>query len=202
MRRLQQRLALLLLGCLLTACAGVQREAAPTTGWDEHRQRLAALQHWTAAGKLAVRSPEQSESASLLWQQVGQATHLRLTGPLGVSATTVDSDGREVLIRRGTESSQLDISDPDSLYHQTGWNLPLAALPHWLKGIPDPAVPVDDLSLQPERELLRELRQSGWLVRYESYGEFDGLLLPTAVRMLREGYSVRLLLRDWRDFAP
>ncbi len=198
---LTQRLALLLLGCLLTACAGVQREAEPT-GWQEHQQRLASLDHWTAAGKLAVRSPEQSESATLLWQQVGEATHLRLSGPLGVSATTVDSDGREALIRHGEESSRLDINDPVSLYRKTGWDLPLAALPHWLKGIPDPDAPVEAMSLQPQREVLLELRQSGWLVQYETYGEFDDFLLPTKMRIQRGDHSARLLLRDWRDLAP
>ena len=201
MHPLTQRLALLLLGCLLTACAGIQRDTAPA-GWEDHRQRLADLEHWTAAGKLAVRSPRQSESATLLWQQVGEATHLRLSGPLGVSATTVDSDGREVLIRRGEESSRLDISDPKSLYSQTGWDLPLAALPHWLKGIPDPDAPVESMTLQPQREVLQELRQSGWLVQYETYGEFDDLVLPTRMRIQRGEHSARLLLRDWRDFAP
>ncbi len=201
MLALTPRLALLLLGCLLTACAGVQREAAPT-GWQEHQQRLASLDHWTAAGKLAVRSPEPSESATLLWQQVGEATHLRLSGPLGVSATTVDSDGREALIRHGEESSRLDINDPVSLYRKTGWDLPLAALPHWLKGIPDPDAPVEAMSLQPQREVLRELRQSGWLVQYETYGEFDDFLLPTKMRIQRGDHSARLLLRDWRDLAP
>lgn len=194
-------LTLMILGSLVTACAGIRTEAPAGDDWNSHREYLSGLRHWTTAGKLALRSPQQSESASLLWQQVGDATHLRLSGPLGVAATTIDSDGREVQIRRGDEYSQLVLDDRDSLYLHTGWDLPLGALPHWLKGIPDPAAKIDAMLLHPERGLLRELQQSGWTVEFEEYSEFDGLLLPTRLRIQRGEHSARLILRDWRDLS-
>jgi len=183
---------------LLAACAG-QPPAPSTPGnWDEHSARMRALTTWGAEGKLALRTPTQSESASVQWQQQGEITTLKLNGPLGVAATNLYSNGRILVVRQGQESSTLDLADPDALRRRTGWDLPLLALPHWIKGVPAPDLEVQQMEAGPDPALLQLLKQDDWEIRYEAYADFDGLTLPVKLRIQHLDTTVRLIIRDWQ----
>lgn len=183
---------------LLAACAGT-----PQTGigsWQAQRADMDSIRYFTASGKIAYRTPEQAESATLLWQQAGESSHLRLSGPMGLSATTVDSNGRQVVVRQGDETRRWDIDDP-ALQYTHGWDLPLNALQYWLKGIPDPALEVENLHLDPAGRLPVRLQQQGWLVEYQEFSEFEGFTLPTRMKVSRQDTSARIILRRWQDIA-
>jgi outer membrane lipoprotein LolB len=188
------RAALLLTLALLAGCAGAPAIlTAPP--WEQRADRLAQLAHWRAEGKLALRSGDRAEAANLLWQQAERESNLQLSGPLGMGTTRIHSDGRILEIRRGDEIQVFDISSPDAIRRNTGWDLPLAALPFWLKGLPQPGVAADDLQF--EEDLLRGLRQAGWQVQFETYGRFGDYTLPTRLRVQRGPTSARLVIRQW-----
>jgi outer membrane lipoprotein LolB len=171
----------------------------PTSaGWQAHSQQLTALQQWTARGKLAIRTVEVSESASLVWQQKEATSHLELSGPLGVGATTIDNDGRQLDIRQGDDHQTLDISTPDAILVNTGWDLPLGALTYWLKGLPSPSTNVQKLELDPTTELLQTLQQDDWDIRYEEYGQFQGFTLPTRLQIQRGATRVKVVIAHWQ----
>ncbi|RLA43911.1 MAG: outer membrane lipoprotein LolB [Gammaproteobacteria bacterium] len=183
---------------ILAGCAGQDTRDTSYPSWPEHRSALQQLEHWTARGKLALRSSERAETATLLWQQQGLSTELHLSGPMGVSATTITSDGQQMEIRQGDEFKTFDISTPDAIALNTGWDLPLHALLYWLKGIPVPESPVQLLELDPDRDLLRKLRQNGWEIHYEQYEQFKNLTLPTRLRIQRGSTSARMIIHDWQ----
>jgi outer membrane lipoprotein LolB len=188
------------LALLLTACAGQQARLPTDASWTEHSARLQALDSWTAEGKLALRSSEQSESASLLWRQQGGDTYLQLSGPMGLNRTAIRSDGRQLEVSRGDDINTWDISTPNAMVQETGWDLPLQALPHWLKGLPAPDSRISLLELDPDRTLLRILRQDGWEIRYETYANFGNFTLPTRLQILRADTSARVIIRNWKTF--
>lgn len=189
-------LAAMLLALLLNACAAQPRSVIESS-WEEHQARLEALTHWDATGKLALRTSELSESASLEWRQQGPSTTLQLSGPLGVNATTVYSDGANLVIRQGEDTHTLDLSDPLEFERRTGWDLPLQALPHWLKGVPAPKLAVQYLELGQDPTLLQTLQQDDWEVRYEQYAPFDRYRLPTRMTIRRATTTVRVIIRSW-----
>ncbi len=182
----------------LAACATGPAPVAEYP-WQQRSQQLANLESWTARGKIAVRSGQQSESASLDWQQHGSHTRLQLAGPMGLQATEIRSDGHELLIQRGDELTRLDISTPDAVRLHTGWDLPLKALPYWLKGLPAPAPRATTVEVVDE--LLQQLEQDGWIVRYQHYQQFDDYLLPTRLSIERGDTRARLVIQDWRPGA-
>ncbi len=193
------RIGLLILVLLLPACATTQPPGA-TQPWQDHLQQMLALQQWQASGKLALRSGSEADSANLLWQQSGPRSDLQLSGPLGMSATRIVTEGQYLEIQRGEEFQVLDITTPEAVQRSTGWDLPLASLPYWMRGIPDPGQ--DSGSLEIEDELLRSLRQDGWQVRFSSYGEFGAHTLPTRLEVSRNDTRVRLMIRDWQTESP
>ena len=193
--------SLFALGLLaLAGCAGMPKPDSGSQAWELHRAELDGLSHWTASGKIALRTAEQAESASLLWQQIGDATHVRLSGPLGVSATTVASDGQALEIRQGEDYSRWNLDDP-ALKQDTGFELPLRSLPHWLKGVPDPDLPLETLELDDNRQLPQQIQQEGWTVEYQQFSNFGEFLLPTRLQVYRGKTRARILLREWGDFS-
>ncbi len=166
-------------------------------GWRQHVDTINRLDHWQAAGKLALRTAERSESASLLWEQRDNETHLRLSGPVGLNTTTVHSDGRTLEVRDGSGKTQrLDVSTPDAMIRSTGWDLPLDALPYWLKGLPAPHM-TTPFDMQLEDNRARAFTQGGWRVEYEEYRQFGDLTLPTRLLIANGSTRARVLIRDW-----
>lgn len=191
-------LAAALLVLLLGACAAQQPQPGGDATWDEHETRLRALTHWSASGKLALRTPDMSESANLQWQQRAGRTQLQLSGPLGVNPTTLTSDGVTLEIQQGEESRVLDLADPQELARRTGWELPLLALPHWLKGAPAPELDIQFMAFGAVPSLLQTLQQDDWEISYEQYRTFRQLDLPTRLHIRRADTSVKVIISDWQ----
>lgn len=190
-----------LLLLLLAACTGLETREPTSPGWQAHRAQLEALQQWTATGKLALRTIDSSDSASMVWQQRYANTLLQLSGPLGVNATTLESDGQQLYIRQGDEQRTLDISTPEAIAANTGWDLPLPALVYWLKGLPAPESKLERLDFDEQNGLLRALRQDGWEVHYEKYGRFGDVTLPARLQIERGATRVKVIVTDW-ETAP
>jgi outer membrane lipoprotein LolB len=182
---------------LMAGCASQVDRSYKEPDWLAHSDRLEQLANWDIDGRVAIRTSEESETANIHWEQRKDDSLLRLSGPLGSHATLIESDGKTMVIRRGEERSVRDLNSPDT-ESRSGWNLPLQALPHWLKGIPAPGMAVDVLQLEPNRELLQSLQQDGWQIRYERYEEFGDFTLPTRVTIERDATRARLLIRKWK----
>ena len=123
---LLRRLTLWLLPLVFAGCASIEQSTPTAADWTTHSTQVAALQHWTASGKLAVRTQDASESASMVWRQQARNSQVQLSGPLGVGAITVESDGDQLHIYEGGEHRTIDISTPDAIFTNTGWDLPAA----------------------------------------------------------------------------
>lgn len=196
-----RQLMLWLLLFVLTGCSTLEQRDTTTANWKAHREQLTTLKQWTASGKLAVRTQDASESASMVWRQKDQYTQLQLSGPLGFGAITIESDGRTLDIHRGDEHRTLDISTPDALYTNTGWDLPLQALSHWLKGLPSPDTDVQHLEIDPQTEVLLSLTQDDWEVRYEAYKQFQGYRLPTRLLIQRGTTRAKVIISQWQTVS-
>jgi outer membrane lipoprotein LolB len=193
-----KHLKLWLIMLLLAGCSGLDQREPASTSWQTHSEHLKLLQQWTANGKMAVRTANASESASLIWQQDNQNTYVQLSGPLGIGATTIHSDGQKLEIHQGAEHRTIDISNPDAIVLNTGWDLPLQALSYWLKGIPAPASKVQRLELDPQTELLQSLWQNDWEVNYQRYEQFQGFTLPVRLQIQRGETRAKIIISDWQ----
>ena len=193
-----KHLKLWLIMLLLAGCSGLDQREPASTSWQTHSEHLTLLQQWTANGKMAVRTANASESASLIWQQDNQNTYVQLSGPLGIGATTIHSDGQKLEIHQGDEHRTIDISNPDAIVLNTGWDLPLQALSYWLKGVPAPASKVQRLELDPQTELLISLWQDDWEVNYQRYEQFQGFTLPTRLQIQRGETRAKIIISDWQ----
>ena len=187
---------LICIGLLLTSCADQPQRTSSDTSWQTTEAQLKALSHWKASGKLALRTQDKSESASLQWEQTDNVTQIVLSGPLGLSATSIESDQSSLTIEQGGQVQHYDISSGTA---HTTWDLPVQALPYWILGLPAPGEPVQEQLI--ELNSLRQMTQLGWTVTYEDYGQFDQYILPTRMKIEKNSTRARLLIRQWSDFS-
>lgn len=185
---------------LLAGCA-TQRVEAPVSAESPavRQERLLGLVQWEARGRVAFRSADKGGQGSLQWLQDGAATRIHLSGPFGAGAYQIDSlPGQITVHSRGSEAA-LEYLGPDAaerfLAEQVGWSFPVRSVRYWLLGLADPATLAVRQSDAAGR--LRELRQSGWVVRYEDYAQGAATWLPHKLVVEREDVRLRFVIDRW-----
>ena len=194
------RLALFSFAALLTACESTPEVIPvddPQRSWAEHQEQLAAIDQWLALGKLGIQSAEESWTAGLSWRQDRGDFTIRLTGPLGQGLMELRGTAQAVELRTSDDDIYRAATAEELMQTHAGWQVPLSGLRHWILGRPDPAAGIVDLQLDPGGRLA-ELRQLGWHIRYERYGAFDGLALPTKLTLENARLRAKLVVRRWR----
>lgn len=186
---------IILCALLLAGCASQPTGVVPDLPWEQRRDRLATLENWKINGKLALRTADMAESATMVWVQEGEITFVNLTGPWGIAATRLRSDGSTLEVERGEELRTYDISSSEAVAASTGWDLPLKSLPTWVLGIPYADAAATDLQI--ENDLVQHFTEDGWQIHYERYDQFGLYTLPTRMSIERGDTRARIIIYDW-----
>ncbi|MDH4135014.1 MAG: lipoprotein insertase outer membrane protein LolB [Gammaproteobacteria bacterium] len=179
-----------------------QPEAALERLWHSHSASHSSLTRWSLRGRLAVRTESQGGQASISWQRDPDRQTIRLNGPLGrgVVRVTQDESGAHLTDASGNTGDAADATE--LLLRFTGWELPMASLDWWVRGLPVPDVAMWR-ELNDEGRLAR-LRQQGWEVEFSHYAPIDSsLVLPDRIVLRHDPGSrsttleVRLVIDRW-----
>jgi outer membrane lipoprotein LolB len=185
---------------LLVGCStGIYRE-----GGDEHG-------YWHLDGKLGIRSKQGADSVSLNWKQCGNRYQIRLNSLIGTHIASIDGEPRGVTAQF-SDREPLQADSAEALIEaELGWNLPVGALQHWLRGKADPT-----LSQQIQRNgdsTIKSLSQGEWQVDYLRYSaeksnaekisvaentQKTGEKLPEKLRLKRSDSTLTLIISNWR----
>ena len=169
----------------------------PQRAWTEHLARLAAIDQWTAVGKLGIQSSEDSWSAGLNWRQDRNDYRLRLSGPLGQGLMELEGTAAGVVLRTSDDEEFRARSAEALMQRHAGWQVPLSGLRYWILGRPEPGAEITHLVLDPGGRLA-ELQQLGWRISYTRYAEFDGVVLPTRLTLENARLRAKLAVRNWQ----
>lgn len=194
-----RRLAWMLLVPLMAGCASrtMTPPASTAESWQQRQERLADWDHWQVRGKVAVRTPNRRDSASLDWVQRGGHFRLFMAGPFGRGAVTLEGTPEALTLSRAGKPPQRTTDPQAFVRRQLGWSLPLKEAAWWARGLPAPR---DDYRMKLDnRQRLQQLRQAGWQIHYQGYQQTSWGDLPRALKL--EGprdLRVRLVFNDWR----
>ncbi|MGS2724407.1 lipoprotein insertase outer membrane protein LolB [Porticoccus sp. GXU_MW_L64] len=177
----------------LAACSNLppQNSSLPS----DVQQQLHNLKQWQLSGKLAFRSPDESGSAALRWQQQQQQYQIRLSGIFGIGTTYIEGSERQVTLRRGDQ--HLSAANSQQL---TGdlLGVPLAVedLTYWVRGIPAPTATITTQNHDPQG-LLSQLHQNGWQLAFSRYRQSGNWLLPGRIEGTKGELSFKLVIKRW-----
>lgn len=194
-RYLKTLLLTLAASTLLAGCTSAPVITGSIGNWDTHQQRLLQQEHWQLSAKLGVRSPSDSGSAYLNWQQQSNSYHIHLSGPLGQGSVHINGSPEQVSLSRSGEPELRAASAEELLQQTLGWGAPIAQLKYWVRGLPAP----DKTSQQTHNTqgALAHLQQSGWSLEYSRYRMVDGFLLPGKIIARQGELKLTLIIKDW-----
>lgn len=192
----------------LGGCASVSRPLPAPVAVVPDAQAVAAEQlrteavrsqrDWGFSGRVAVSNGRDGGNGRLDWQQDAAGYQARLSAP-------VTRQGWELSVDAGSGRARLDGlaggprdgEDARALVlAATGWDLPVAELGDWVRGL------VDDPEASVQRDAQgRPLRasQQGWEVQFSQWHDADGgqPALPRRIDAVNGPARVRLLVDQW-----
>lgn len=188
---------------VLAACAPVpvrrpgtaQQLAAQTA----REQALGAQRAWSLDGRFAASDGHRGGSGGIAWQQNGQRYEFTLRAP--VTGKTVRlSGGPDGAVLTGAATQPLAGRDAGEVLNaEFGWNVPVADLAWWVRGLRAPGRP--GILTFGENGLPATLDQDGWHVDYRDWYAERSPPLPRKVYASREPYTVRVFIEQWRGIG-
>lgn len=184
--------------CLLLAgCAATPRMDAPVNeDWQARRTLLESLTRWEFTGRIGVRDDKESHSSRIRWRQQDDRYVINLWGTLNAGATEITGRPGEVILQQEGRTPLTAASAEDLVYDQLGYELPVAQLSYWIKGMPAPGV-ASAPSFNAEHHLVT-LEQDGWQVQYLGYTNYATESLPTRIRIEKPPLRLDFVRLDWK----
>jgi outer membrane lipoprotein LolB len=183
------KLFLILLLLLLSGC--VSRLAPPSMP-----ARAVPSESWILRGKMGIRTPDKTESASVYWRQQNDQYAIKLFGPLGIGAVELNGQPGKVIFI-DNQGKHYQASSPEALLQQNlGWQLPAANLQYWVRALPAPGISAQ--KTYDQQHQLISLVQQGWKINYLAYRA----KLPYIIELTRSTMSLRLVINQWQFYPP
>ena len=193
------RRALLALTALVAGCASPPVAPPMAIDWAARSAAVTGWNEWSARGRLALKSAAGSGQADFDWQQAGEATSIRVSGPFGAGAYEIgwDREALSIRSRDGEFSERYAGADAAEQFLATrlGWAFPATSTRWWLLGLPDPDFTATTVFGADGR--LAALTQNGWTVTYERYDDVAGVTMPGKVTAENERARLRLVVDRW-----
>jgi outer membrane lipoprotein LolB len=199
-----QIIALLVFTCLLAACATRPAKNGALNqhlSWQQRQQQLAALKNWRISGEIGGQITQQQKtkafSASVVWQQQGDAYHISIFGPLGADMTQLQGNATQAVLTTSKHQKIAGQNPEQLLETELGWSLPVSNLYYWVRGIPAPNAP--STPSFDHYHHLSTLTQQGWQIQYLRYTavghHYD---LPSKIFISRPNLKLRLIISQWQ----
>lgn len=153
-------------------------------------------------GRLSVNAKHQKFSGGVRWRHTDLDDEIYLYSPLGQVVTE---------IYRNQSGVRLVTSEPAAYQAQSvenltetvlGWQLPLAGLQFWVRGVHFPGS-VAEIDMNARQQIVA-IRQDGWRINYLKYhsnSEVDATL-PKLIEFNRTDVKMKLVIDQWQRTAP
>jgi outer membrane lipoprotein LolB len=190
-------LGVCLIGLVLAGCAMQPPvpESVRFAAFTSRQARISKLPNWSLDGHAAIRTAHDAGSVAVHWRQRGEHYRIDLIAPFGAGSVRLTGDAQRVRLQTSRGESAVAGSARDLLNRYLGYDLPVAPLRYWLRGILAPE-PVQAQQLDGDGRLTC-LEQQGWRIQFLDYGRFSGIELPTALELQRDQVEVKLVIRRW-----
>jgi outer membrane lipoprotein LolB len=183
----------LLLMALLQACSlqpSIDTDQQPSTSLAAMANNH-TISQWRLSGKIGIRSQKQSETAYLNWYQCQDNFDIRLSGPLGQGAVHLSGDNTLVHLQTSKGERYSAASAEQLMNQQLGWQLPIAELFYWVRGLPSPS------GIAQVNDSGDGFKQSGWQLHFKNPTTQGQYTLPGKVIAIHPQMKITLILKQW-----
>lgn len=191
------RLLLVLALLALAACAPVRVRETPAAlaAQDAREAKLAPLAHWMLTAHIGVSNGHDGGSGDLTWTQDGDAFRFTVRAPVTGKTWTLSGDAGHATLEGVDPQPDVDSDAQRLLHDRLGWDVPLADLRAWVRGLRAAGSPA---SVQYDaRNLPAVIEQDGWRVEYRDWFADRDPPLPRKVFASRGNARVRMAIENW-----
>lgn len=190
--------ALVVLGaCALAACAPVRVRQTPAAlaQLAAREAQLAPHTHWSLSAHIFVSDgKDNSGSGDLDWDNAAAAFAFTLRAPTG-RTWKLRGDAQSATLE-GVEAEPIHGTDPARLLRdKLGWNVPVADLSSWVRGMR--AAGGGATVLYDDRNRPAVLDQDGWHIEYKDWFDDREPPMPRRVFASRGAARVKLAIDRW-----
>ncbi len=183
------RLSTAALALLLGACAAIGPRAPERAATAEDAERF------ELSGRINLRVADGAFPGRVQWRHQPAVDELAFSSPIGTSVARM-RQGPEGAWLLTSDGEQHEAKDLRALAVEVlDWDLPLDALPYWVRGLEWPGA-----TAQVERDdsgRPRTLRQAGWVVSYLGWDRAGVRGLPSKLDLAGERLRMRLVIERW-----
>jgi len=115
---------------------------------------------------------------------------------MGRGTFELSGDDRGITLRTPSDET-ITAGDPESLLVQyLGFDLPVAGLPYWMRGLPAPRSRPSAME-HDQYGRLSHLEQGPWRLHFSRYTELEQYELPGRISIVADGIELRLVAQRW-----
>ena len=155
---------------------------------------------WAMSGRVALSNGKDGGSGRIEWNQGAGRTEVTLFAPVTRQSWTLTADADGVALEGVAGGPQHGDDAGQLLRQSTGWEIPVAALGCWLRGVPAEAAAMGEATLVfgADTRLLR-VEQGGWTIDYSNWqlDPASGVELPARINAEQASNRVRLVVDRW-----
>lgn len=183
---------------LLFGCSMRPAPQQPILSAQDRFQRLNQLHEFQLTASLSIRSPADSVSGSLHWQQQQDDYQARMTNFLGIRIFSLDKATDVITLNvQGEDYQASNVSQ--LMFALTGWSLPVDDMPLWLKGIAGSNATQTEYDHQGRLIAFQLQDREGleWRIHYQEFFN-DALALPRRIQVQSDDIRIKLVIRNWQ----
>ncbi|WP_455220530.1 lipoprotein insertase outer membrane protein LolB [Kaarinaea lacus] len=188
-------------GIVLSACQSMPVETEQSrmqkrAAIEQREAQLASVNNWELDGRISLVTDDEAWSGQLYWQQGTTSDYfIQFNAPSGQGAMQLlgSNDGVELRLANGKSFNAKDAAT--LLRQETTWDIPIDGLWFWIRGLPDPQLPVK-VTLDAQGSI-QDMRQNGWHVQYERYQQYGSMSFPRKIVIQHEDIKIRLIVTQW-----
>lgn len=155
--------------------------------------KVLVLKEWRLLGRLSARSAKESWLTKLEWSHNVSADDLAFSTSLGgVVATLAYVDN--TIIFAASDGVKREVTEQE-LQAQIGYSPPLQHLKFWVRGVPNPALSVQEEAYNSVES--RIFHQAGWRVELGRFELIDGVVLPAKVVLSKNNLTMKIVVDQW-----
>lgn len=186
------------LALMLTACSTLQPTSPENyhqLTWSKRLVQLKKLNKWSLRGSFSIHYANRTDIASYQWQQNYDNYQIKISSPLNLVHLDLYGNRQQITLQKSTHEIYTAATPEELLQQQVGWELPIANLVYWIKGMPAPESSYK-IKLDSYNHLVA-LKQQGWLIGYPTFTTINGIDLPHTINLENPQLKIRMVVKEW-----
>lgn len=178
----------------------VAKPADPEVAWKQRQANFARMSSWRLQGRVGVQFRDESASFGISWLQQGNGQYeMNIKNPLTGSIVAYLNGSPSSVTLQANGKTYQDANAERLLQSQMGVSLPLDGMKYWVRGVPSPDSPVQQVKLDGQGRP-QTLQQAGWVMEYTGWQSQDSNALPDKLNLTRaaENTKVKVIAKDWQ----